>query len=76
MPSSTSWNYGLFLAGVPPIIFKKREGSGVTSGQAVEGQEIGQVETEELLGEDEPSESTSKKPGYSIQSKLFWYLNL
>jgi len=51
----------LSLAGVP---------------QEVEGQEIGQVETEEPLSEDEPFESTSKKPGCSIHSKLFRFLNL
>ena len=57
------------------MIFMKKEGDGA-SGQEVEGQEIGQVETEEPLSEDEPFESTSKKPGCSIHSKLFRFLNL
>ncbi len=52
------------------MIFMKKEGDGATSGQDVEGQEIGQVETEEPLGEDEPSTSTTKKPGNSMQTTL------
>ena len=56
------------------MIFMKKEGG---AGQEVEGQEVGQVETEEPLGEDEPSTSTSKKPGNTFfQPKLLRRLQI
>ena len=56
------------------MIFLKKEGSG--AGQEAEGQEVGQVETEEPLGEDESS--TSKKPGntdVAINTLTVYYQN-
>ena len=55
------------------MIFLKKEGGGATAGQEVEGQEVGQVETEEPLGEDEPS--TSKKPGNTNVAIHTWTVN-
>ncbi len=48
------------------MIFMKKEAGGATGSQEVEGQEVGQVETEEPLGEEEPSTSAVKKPGNTI----------